>query len=384
MLVNQIEVDEKPLPLGDEIVLQVMVSSQENQHEQAIITTKLAATEVEALKDKTIAFTYGPRANQATFHGYVNTITVSKTYQRDGVYDIACFGCTSPLQEGRPRFFVDKTGPQIVSEIVTSHNLGVQVDEHAFRFPSYAQTDDTDWATIVDVASNFGWAVYTHNGVVRMADPSRLLTETGPVLRLIRGNDVLDKTRQLLDFMPESKSDTLASLVTPVFAFFDGDKVALTHKIDKKHRLYTDSPSLNRAMAEIGVKMWESNPTAWTQHAQGRIQGNPKITPGVVVDIQSTGSSVIEHDYDGAWLVRGVQHILTAKSFQTLLTLSRKEGVKTSTTEYRPFWTNAITGRPQVVRNGDVWESSWKSVSTVSSHLNPVKSTTSNHIWKVP
>jgi hypothetical protein len=52
-------------------------------------------------------------------------------------------------------------------------------------------------------------------------------------------------------------------------------------------------------------------------------------------------------------------------------------------TDYKPFWSISPNGRPQVVKNADVWESSWKTVSTVSSQLSPDKAEVSNTTWKV-
>jgi hypothetical protein len=385
LLVNNIEINHQPLP-GATTLLEVVVTSKENKHETATITTRLESTKVDALKDnRPVAFTYGPARNSNVFYGYTNSVTASKAYQQDGTYDIECFGTTGVLQEGKPRFYTNQTVPQMVADIVKSHSLGVQVDEHSFAFPTYAQTDGTDWAAIVELASFIGCVLYNYRGVVRLVNPLRVLSETAPVIKLIRGETSLDPARQLLEFTPASRSETLASLVTPVFPYFDSTTPALSSPLDANHRLYTDGPILSKEMAEVAEASWTSGTESWTQAAIGRIAGNPNVIPGSVVSVNTGGSGVIDHDFDGLWLVREVQHNISTKSFQTMVALGRPDKVPTNTnTEYKPFWTLSPSGRPQVVRNGDVWESSWKTVSTISSHLYPTLSTTSNTSWKVP
>jgi len=374
ILVHQIVVDGDTLNNSPAEVKSVSISYVSGKHDQASITTKLTKKQAKDFLDKPILFTYGPKTRRDTFHGYVSVIRPSRKYQEDLIYDIICLGVTEPMQTGGKNFWTNRTVPEILGEVVTSHGLGFASESHPFRWPSLAQTGWSDWELVKKLAALCGFNVVTQRGVVRLIDAAKELRSTAPVAHLVKGDQILGDNRELLDFTPSEESTSIRKNIHPIYSYFDRDGVPQEKMAGdgelKRH--VTSVPILSRDMAEVYAKAWERLTDFWVETAQARIKGNTRIFPGELVAVSLNGSSVIFNDYDGLWMVVGVTHTLTHNSFQTNLSLARDKVRLPANTSYKEFYSNVRYGRPRVLLDTSKTDSRWK-----SSWPHPVISTPS-------
>lgn len=408
LLVFDLFIDDEAINLSSSEISQVAITNMEGQHEGAVITTQLTKPQITRFVNKPLSFNYGQRSNSNTFYGYAVAITPNRTYQVDTMVDITCIGVTWPMQNGTPKFARNLTAPDMFAAIVTGgfrqdistgYNLGAQVDTHPYAWPVLAQSDESDWQFLLTLAERVGYAVYSYQGVVRLVKPLRVLTETPIYANFIKGDEILDQTRTLLDWNATTQSLSLRQNIRPAFGFFDGTAAVTSEKqtvggvqsvlaiqpqgitsplntapstalttpsssanLLSPFRLRTDTPVRDRGMAETYSQAWTNRIDFWNEQAEARINGNARIPSGVNISVQVSGSPNGRNDYDGIWMVRGVKHVLTHSSFQTQLDLARDTTSVPINTKDNWFW-NTSRGAPKVTRNPvtNRWQSSWGS-----------------------
>jgi hypothetical protein len=360
--VREIVIDDAQVNLSSSEIKQVRVSLTENKHDAATITTQLSKAQIDTYAGKTISFSYGPGSRRSMFYGYVLTVTPAQGYQTDTVVDINCLGTTWPMQSGQPRFFVNRTVPSIVAEIVRGYDLGVQVDEHQYVFSALAQTNESDWEFIRALAARIGYAIYIYGGLVRLVDPSRVQNETGIFQHYIKADDILDTSRGLLEFTPTTQSLNIRDNLQPAFGFLEAGEGRLSQALDRPFRLDTNRVVRDREMAEVYTEAWNRNVNAWNHQAAARINGDARLTPGITISVKvsATRSGINEHD--GTWLVRGIEHSISHNSFQSQLSLARDDTPAPFNPDFRWFYATG-PGEPRVLRSDALeprWVSSWR------------------------
>jgi hypothetical protein len=332
----------------------------------AVLTIQLTKKQIDRFVNKLVSFSYGRKSSSNSFYGYVVTINPITEYKTDTTVEISCIGVTWPMQSGTPRFERNSTVPSIFSKVVSSYGLGVQIETHPYIWSAVAQCDLSDWEFVLHLADKIGFSVYTYRGVVRLIDAARVLRNTPVFQQFVRGDDVLDKSRELIDWTATTQSMNLRENIQPAFGFFEaGEPSSSRVKIERPYRLLTSTVTLNRDMSKVYEDAWNRRPEFWTQSGQARINGNALVAPGMNVSIKTSPFISQSNDFDGVWLVREVSHSLTHNSFQTLLSLSRDKGdekIPSNNTQFSWFW-NSSKGAPRVLKNesSGLWKSSWGS-----------------------
>jgi hypothetical protein len=373
--VYDIEVDGELINLSTSEIKQVRLQNSEGKHEAAAITTQLTKSQIDQFVGKPITFKYGSRVNVNTFYGYVITINPNQNYKQDALVDIACLGTTWTMQAGRPRTFTDTTVSSAFSSIVLPHKLGVQTDDHQYRWPSLAQTDESDWSYLQSLAHKVGYCVYVHKGIVRLVDPDRIIRDTGAFQHYVRSDDILDPSRQLIDFKPTTQSLRIRDNMKPVYGYFENGEPQVLGSLDVyPHRMTTDTPVKNYEMANVYSGAWDRRVDFWNHQATARISGNANIIPGINISIQLGNGFAGKNEHDGVWLVRGVEHSLTNNSFQTTLDLARDRiNTRSTNVNFSWFFANNVQGSPKlnIVEINDLkrWKSNWSSPELVTQTL---------------
>jgi hypothetical protein len=391
ILIRDITIDGELLNLSSSELRQVRISNMENSHEAAVITTQLSKSKISSYINKRIQFTYGSKRSSKVFYGYVITVNVNQEYQQDAMVDILCLGPSWPMQSGTPKFFVSRTAPDVFADIVAKHNLGCQTYTHPYNWPALAQTTESDWEFIQTLATRVGYVIYMSDAVVRLVDPHQIVTKTGIFRRYIRADDLLDPSRQLLDFSPTSQSLRIRDNIAPTFGYFEGTVAAvskpfgISNNINQvlptgitniiiplisnppPYRFSTEVPIQDKAMATAYSDAWQKMPDFWNLQASARINGDVLVVPGVNIDIQVSSNSSGKNEYDGAWLVRGIEHSFTNNSFQTQLKLAKDASNNTpANVDPSLIYTNTVQGNPKVQANElGFWQSTWKAVEKV-------------------
>lgn len=355
ILVSNIKIDDVALNLSSSEIKSVEIGNSENSHEYSIITTQLTKKNVDSFVNKTATFSYGKLSQRNNFFGYVISVTPNVEYQQDSVFDIFCMGVTWHMQNGSPKFFENTTVPSAFINIVTSYKLGVQVDDHSYSWPVLAQTDESDWEFLQTLAKRLGYCIYNYRGLVRLVDPVRILTSTGVFNKYIKGDDVLDPSRELLDWQATTQSLQIRETMKPVYGYFETSSnnrssVALSRPLTPPYKMNTDTPVKDWGMAKAYNDAWDKRVDYWDQQASARVNGNALLIPGINISVQVSGIRNIKNDYDGVWMVRGVKHVITHNSFQTQLDLSRDTRVTPVNTDFRWFWAITEQGSPMVLR----------------------------------
>jgi hypothetical protein len=191
----------------------------------------------------------------------------------------------------------------------------------------------------------------------------------------LKGDDVLDPTRELLEWNATTQSLEIRDNVQPSFGFFDEKNKGAFSKLpmpNSPFRFVADTPSKSRAMAEqYENASWINRIDYWNNQATARINGNAGLFPGTTISVKVSGNlnPSSKNDYDGVWLVRGVRHSLTHNSFQTDLDLARDANTFPTNVISGNFWTpKANNGAPSLSWDYEHqrWASSWTKVEYVS------------------
>lgn len=368
ILVGSIAINNEPLNKTSSELYQVTVSNLCGQHEEAVITTRVDKTKLDRYINKIVSFTYGPRTKRNTFYGYVVLVNPNRQYQKDTVVDITCLGVTWPMQTGSPRWFSRISATDMAAQVVGAYPLGFTGDRSSYIWPSMAQAGQSDWEFINHLADRVGYSVYSYNGVVRFVNALNILNSSVPVASWVKGDDVFDKSRVLLDFSATSESLKMRQNISPSYGFFSNtsgvDSATLSDSLDTpQYRFVPDVAVSDQKMAETYKNAFARKTDFWRQKAVARVAGDATITPGTLVSIKISRSSSVGNDYDGAWLIDGVEHSLTHNSFQTEVVLLRDAHSRLSNTNFHGLLDNQT--RPTIVQgrtsNDELrWECSQK------------------------
>lgn len=342
---------------GDVVALSVQgltIDVRPGKHEEAKLTLLTATPDVLSYRDKTVTFDWGVGGASDQFTGYVTAVSRPQGFQSQPNTQITCNGPSWVLSNGRPRFWVNQTTQAIANEIVTGAKLRLFFDDHWYTWQTYAQTDDSDWGLLQNLAGDLGYMVFTYRGTVRFLDPLMTLARSTPVARLAKSTNLLDSSQALIDFQPVAVSENDRSVQKPSLAWLGMDGAVPVNRGSGKFAATEYMADAERA--RLVTEMIDRSTTYWTAGAQARVRGTTSIYPGAVVDVQTGASSTVRDANDGLWLVVGLTHSIDSSSFTTMLYLVR-DGVRSSVqaTDSSQFWTQARQPRPRVTLIDGKW-----------------------------
>jgi phage protein D len=337
------------------------------QHEQVEIKmTPVQGMTLENGAYKTLSFTWDVNS-AGRFYGYITDYSVGSRGNTTGtVVSVTAMGVSFVMKTGRPRFFTNATVADAAARIVSEAQLGF-VDEFGkdhYVWPQLAQTDESDWEFINDLAKREGSQLLVTDGVVRLIDPRSVLQRTEPVLLL---SNSMDQTPQdvagLFDLTATAYSNRLPNTYTPTVAFLNDGKVQTVQGSTGMHQYqqyYSGTqPLRNQTEAELAQI---NLPVDWSHKAEARVTGSAKLQPGAVTVVHSGLQAANKQPYDGFWYITDAQHVLATQSFQTKLSLARiASGSRRNNADPAKNWWADPRGRPTLVLNNvGNWISTWR------------------------
>jgi hypothetical protein len=252
-----------------------------------------------------------------------------------------------------------------VADLVAFNLLGYAGDPHDYTWSGLAQTTESDWEMVLDLAQRLGWLVFNRYGVVMCYDPARVFREAGIYARLVMGSNFDPATdRNLLEFQPQEQSTMLNENLGVKYGYFtSGDAVQVITQPGTfdGYTFNTDVVIENQDAAQVYVNAAAVSVDRWQQYALARVWGDADLYPGLCVEIVSTNTRYLRTKFDGKWLIRQAQHSMDRQSYQTLLFLARPNSTTpVSAAAYVPFWQQGgAKSKPGLsILDGD-WVSSW-------------------------
>ena len=112
----------------------------------------------------------------ATFYGYVDTTVETNTIGESAV-NLYFLSASSIMRNGTPRVWTDTLPYDIASDLLATYGLGLEMDKLPSPMANFAQSDESDWETLRNLA--------VRNGLS--------LTASGPIVKL---KDVINTTRR--------------------------------------------------------------------------------------------------------------------------------------------------------------------------------------------
>lgn len=355
VLVNNVPIDVKATALT--------LSRTYNQHDNAVLSLSSSTLpNTDGLKDQAISFVYGLNPRTEFFYGYIVEVTEQQLNNANLTFTLHIVGTTLVMQQGRPRFWTNKSIPSLVSDLVNANLLGAYTSGPVQTWSALAQTEESDWQIVVELASRIGFVLYNFNGVVICTEPLTTYNTQGPYAQLISQTSLDSGQWQLLEFTPTDTSVQTFTGMGVKFAYLGSNmQVVWAQQADKTNFHFTTSvPVRSQQEADIYLNTLVRGISNWHKQASARIKGNALIYPGICVEIV-TSDATKDKTFDGKWLVLGVQHKMDNQSFQTQLLLGRPDTPAiTQISPYKPFWDIAGKGKPTMWLNETHrWMSSW-------------------------
>lgn len=349
----------------DITVLEASLNFNQNQHD--LVTLVLASAtliETDGMVDKPIFFAFGQSPRIDTFYGYILAVREVTSKADSFQFSLLIVGATRVMQGGQPRFWRDRTVPGAIEETVLRGMLGYSGQTHNHKWKSLAQTNESDWALIVRLASRLGWDVYNRYGVVMCYDPEKLFEERGAYTHLIAGSEGDISTqdeRTILDFEASETSDETPDAIGHKLGYFSGDKPQIVTQEGAFRRYTFRNDIVIRDSAEAEVYQTASNTAdAYdTQKAKARLFGEADLWPGMSVDVTTSNQRIYRGRFDGRWMIDSVSHKMDRASFQTQVSLSRPGKARIRDLPYRSFWAADGLAKPQMSLSDGSWTSTW-------------------------
>jgi hypothetical protein len=335
-------------------------------HEQ--ITLNMEPVRGLSLSDgayKTLSFAWDSDSS-GRFYGYVVEYTVGPRRNTPGtLITVTAMGPTMVMKTGKPRFFTNATVADVVARVSAEAQLGF-VDEFGrdhYIWPQLAQTDESDWEFVNDLATRVGSQILCTEGVLRLIDPQNVLSRSEPVMLLTNGQEQTSRPSVgVFEYNATSYSNRLPRSYAPTVSFLNsGVPQTVSGTVGKysfQQYFSASVPVRNQAEAELAQI---TLPVDWEQQAQIRVSGSAKLNPGAVVYVRGGDKAARNEPYDGFWYITEAQHSLAKLVYQTTLRLARLAVTSRQVGIPAKNWWLDQRGRPMLTLNNvGNWISTWR------------------------
>ena len=374
----------------DTSVSRIQVEQRENEHESAAIFINSGSSGIDytQLPNQRIEFSYGLIGNKATFRGYISEVIPHQSTGSAQIIqeqEIQCLGPSMVLKGNRPRFWDQSTATDAMRSIVSESGLGFSDEYHndTYVWRSLAQTSETDWEMLVNLANMLACRLLVTDGVIRLVDYTQVATREIPsltftrdqALPMLRSEDGMPLT-SLVSFVANNSGNrdpvyqspqvsylvngrsTLTQPKTQSYLNADATAVQITNVLSS--RFASDMPAASAQEADALLSGYYS--PDWSETASVRVPGDCTLQPCMVIGIKSGGRySPKIIDYDGGWYVTGATHFVYQNQYLIDLEVTRPSQRQPNWYQRTPFWSDDRRGAPRLFPIGTgQWVSTWR------------------------
>ena len=264
------------------------------------------------------------------FFGQIITSLPTKTFGQNKPTIIKAIGAGLSLKESTPKIWINKTASEIVQEIAKKFKFKAIVVPTKVRLTQESMVGQTYWQKIRELANKSGY-VFHLIGTDLYFVPFDTMINTFmgnvPILSLETNyGDGYDNIYQstLLEFETENSSIPSVSRhsnrTKNVMGIDPLTGKVFTHKAlpseagkalrrNKTTQVFSEQmfgiTVGSKALAESRAKS-EAMMSSFSQNAKGVAQGDPRISPFRIVQVNGTGNAT-----DGFWMVKHAEHFIT-------------------------------------------------------------------------
>jgi hypothetical protein len=147
------------------------VEENAGQHDMVTLTLQ-KRPDISLLSGSTVRLQQFSGLETFDFFGYLDTALPYNNGdgQRGGIYFL--LAASTALRSGVTRTWNNRSPFEIASNIVERHGLGLEMDKYAGRIGHFAQSTESDWEALRNLANDIGFILTADNSVVRIIDPN--------------------------------------------------------------------------------------------------------------------------------------------------------------------------------------------------------------------
>lgn len=361
-------------------VQRIVVEEEEDKHTMVVVDFSGISPDIIAdYIDRPIKITINfDGVSGLDFVGYIvfleptsvtkNGLVNNSPFQLTRMY---CMGSSYIMKSKKSRSWDNMTLSDIAINIADNYKLSVSVPADSYRFPRLMQTNQSDWAFLVEVSKKLGYSVSVTGTHLHVWDPYTLLSRniSYSVLQNISGanGDVTPTNGQILRF--EGRIGAVTSMATRApdtlhMLDKDGNLISLSSSLtdevsgfgDPLESRFTNTLNTNVDNYEMGKKLVSGALRhKFSNSATVTVTGSPEIRPGGIVKITKYNSKL-----DGFWYVTSTKHELTKSELVSTIKIAT-DSTAVDTPTYNK--TEAYSEPPRASLLDGTWVSSTHSVN---------------------
>ena len=320
------------------------------QHDRAQLQCSSAElTTVDGIQDKAISFTFGRPPNTEIFYGYVMEAepTTGRSQTRFE-FGLQLYGSTLRAQQiQKPRIWKNEKSTLLLEKVAAEAGHGFYGVPEDFALSAYAQTRESNWESLTELATWLGLSIFNYQGVVIALDASTYFFEMGEYAQISAKEQVSgDDSIHLESFKSNKLTHIEKTRGIEAYYFTPNGHIQSVKQDETKYRSHVHAPQRFRSQIEAQryIKGVDQLSERWVEVGQAVIAGNAGIRPGVNVGIEETIKYY--NPNNGRWFVLGVSHQMQNEEFKTQIALGRPKDYKTAKAKpYEPFW--ILKGKPR-------------------------------------
>lgn len=277
-----------------------------------------------------------------------------------------CMSSSYVMKSKKSKSWENVTISDIAVNIADNYKLSVAVPNDSYRFTRLAQTNQSDWAFLVDACKKLGYSLTITGTHLHIWDPHKLLGRSisYATLQSITGSygNVVPTNGQIISFEGRVGAVTSAASRTADTLHIldkDGLLMSLASSVTEDtsglseplESMFTDTLNVNVDSYEMGKRIVEGAlRKKFSNTAKIVVTGSPEIRPGSIVKVDKYNSKL-----DGFWYVKSTKHELTKSELITTLMVAT-DGTTLTNPVYNTVESYVTPPTPSLLSN--IWVSS--------------------------
>lgn len=263
------------------------------------------------------------------FFGYTTDVSYTTSQQLNRDVKITCVGASYPLKERKSKIWVNKTAPEIASEIAKTFKLKPIVTPNPTRFTQQSMVGHSYWEKLNELAVKIGYGVQVIGAELHFHPIDKMIDQFMTTIPTLSFKDPLQSPESNIDLPtlqffeptlgdhiesnPYSRSTNTVGGIDPLTGKPIQAKTS-SNKVGKNLRSTTKDPLFSTIETRTVIASDSMAAALSASRAQlGRLsisakgigQGDPRIAPWKTIEVKGTGQVT-----DGFWVVKKAEHVI--------------------------------------------------------------------------